>query len=329
MAIDLRPTDADLGKALQAALREAGRAPARVIRRRPSDYRTSFPLEELDLELEDGTTLRLALKRLAWSGLAEQGRLAKPGFLHDPRREPAVYASVLEPAALGAPRYVGSVLVPEDDRYWLFIEWVDGRELYQVGERALWEATARWLAGMHAELAQRVDHHAAVGRLLDHDSAYYRRWMERAREFARAPGQPSSRAMAVDWLGQRHEVVVEMLSSMAKTVIHGEFYASNVLVDAEAEEPRVAPVDWELAARGPGLTDLAALVSGDWAEEDRAAIASAYAAPGEGGLEGLDHARLQLAIQWLGWAPADWTPPPGHRHDWLAEALALAESLEL
>src|SRR5882672_4071172 len=135
MAIADRPTDADLGEALQAALREAGRAPASEFRRRPSEYRTSFPLEELDVDLEDGANVRLALKRLAWSGLGDQGRLAKPRFLHDPRREAAVYASVLEPAALGAPRYYGSVVDPERDRYWLFVEWVEGRELYQVGER--------------------------------------------------------------------------------------------------------------------------------------------------------------------------------------------------
>jgi Ser/Thr protein kinase RdoA (MazF antagonist) len=329
MAIDDRPTDVDLGEALQAALSEAGRAPAREFRRRPSEYRTSFPLEELDIDLEDGANVRLALKRLAWSGLGDQGRLAKPRFLHDPRREAAVYASVLEPAALGSPRYYGSVVDPEQDRYWLFVEWVEGRELYQVGERGLWEAAARWLARMHIDLAGEVDRHAAAGRLLDHDATYYRRWMQRAREFARAPGQPASRARAVDRLDERHGVVVEALLALPKTVIHGEFYASNVLVNIESAQPRVAPVDWELAATGPGLTDLAALVSGDWPAGDRAAIAFAYASAAGASLESLDFARLQLAIQWLGWAPAAWTPPEGQRHDWLAEAIALSESLGL
>lgn len=329
MAIDARPTDADLNEALQSALKKAGRAAAREVRRQPSEYRTSFPLEELDVELENGEKLRLALKRLAWGGLGDQGRLAKPRFLHDPRREPAVYASVLEPAAIGAPRYYGSVVAPEADRYWLFVEWIEGRELYQVGERGLWEATARWLARMHTELAGEVDRHAAAGRLLDHDADYYRRWIGRAREFAQAPGQPASRGRAVKWLGERHGAIVEALLALPKTVIHGEFYASNVLVAAAAAEPRIAPVDWELAATGPGLTDLAALVSGNWAAKDRAAIAAAYAGAAGVSLEGLDFARLQLAIQWLGWAPAAWTPPQGQRYDWLAEAIALSECLDL
>jgi aminoglycoside phosphotransferase (APT) family kinase protein len=126
---------------------------------------------------------------------------------------------------------------------------------------------------------------------------------------------------------------------MPRTAIHGEFYASNVLVAADSEpsrlgrksDARVAPVDWELAASGPGLTDLAALVSG-WPDDDRRALAAAYAAePGvpEFTERDLDFARLQVAIQWLGWAPPEWEPPAGQRHDWLGEALALAEGLGL
>lgn len=323
-----RPTDADLGGALQAALEAAGRPPAREFRRRRSEYRTSFPLEQLEVELEDGANVRLAWKRLEWSGLDERGRLAKPRFLHDPRREAAVYASLLEPAALGAPRFYGSLVDPDRGRCWLFVEWVEGRELYQVGERWLWEEAARWLARMHAELGEEVERHAEAGRLLDHDATYYRRWMRRAREFARAADRHGSRARAVDRLSECHGAVVEALLALPKTVIHGEFYASNVLVDADSTPPRVAAVDWELAASGPGLTDLAALVSGSWAAADRAAIAAAYGAAG-GSLEGLDFARLQLAIQWLGWAPAAWNPPADQRHDWLAEAISLSEGLGL
>ncbi|MBS1843444.1 MAG: hypothetical protein JST53_03410, partial [Actinobacteria bacterium] len=43
----------------------------------------------------------------------------------------------------------------------------------------------------------------------------------------------------------------------------------------------------------------------------------------------LDLARLQVAIQWLGWAPPEWKPPPGQRRDWAAEALEIAEELGL
>jgi hypothetical protein len=316
------PSDAELAETLAGILEEAGVGSVREVRRRPSEYRTSFPLEELDAELADGSRLRIAFKQLDWDCLDEQARLAKPGFLHDPEREPAVYEVVLPRAPLGPPRHYGSVLDPPSGRHWLFIEWVEGRELYQVGELELWCAAARWLAEMHVSLDD-PGSHLGPGRLIEYDAGYYRRWMDRALEFAGA---------SLDSLAERYEPVVEAMLSMPKTVIHGEFYASNVLVADGPEGTRVAPVDWELAAVAPGAVDLAALVSGNWPEADREKIVAAYrsaAAPAGLSRRDLDFARLHLAVQWLGWAPPGWVPPEGQRHDWLAEALELAESLGL
>jgi Ser/Thr protein kinase RdoA (MazF antagonist) len=326
------PSDSELRDALESVLREGGIEAPREIRRRPSEYRTSFPLEELDLTLEDGARLRLVFKRLDWEALGDEARLAKPRLLHDPLREPAVYASILDPAPPGPPRYYGSVIDPEGDRHWLFIEWVDGRELFQVGDLQLWAAAAEWLGAMHLRLGDELDRHLASGYLLDHDRAHYRRWIERACSFAQAPGQPESRAQSLDWLAARYEPAIEELLAMPKTVIHGEFYASNVLVAGDAADPRVCPVDWELAAAAPGLIDLAALVSGGWSDEDREAIVSAYRStvgPASFSARQLDLARLHLAVQWLGWAEPSWRPPVGQQQDWLGEALALVERLEL
>lgn len=327
------PDDAELRRALDDALAQAGLARPEAIRRSPSAFRTSFALERLELTLADGAELHLAFKRLDREALDGMARLAKPEFLHDPRREAAVYTSVLAPAAVApAPHCYGAAINPAAGRYWLFVEWVEGRELYQVGERRLWEAAARRLAEMHAGLAADLDRHSERGRLLDYDAPYYRRWIDRAREFARAAGQPAARRRSLDWIGERYEPVVERLLDLPKTVIHGEFYASNVLVGGDLPSPRVAAVDWELAAAGPGLVDLAALVSGGWADGDREAIVSAYrAAVGLAALpdRALDFARLHLAVQWLGWAPPSWVPPEGQRQDWLGEAVALAEGLGL
>jgi Ser/Thr protein kinase RdoA (MazF antagonist) len=325
------PSDSELREALEPILAEAGVAAPSLIRRRASEYRTSFPLEELELTLSDGAELRLACKRLEWDALSDEARLAKPEFLHDPRREPAVYATLLAPAALGAPRFYGSLAEPEAGRHWLFVEWVAGRELYQVGERELWEAAAAWLGTMHRRLAEQLDRSKEL-RLLDYDRAYYRRWIDRARAFAGAPGQSSSRRRSVEWLAPRYEAASEELLALPRTVIHGEFYASNVLVAGDPADPRVAPVDWELAATAPGAIDLAALVSGGWSKEDRGAIAAAYrttAGPFSPSPRELDLARLHLAVQWLGWAEPSWTPPPEQRQDWLGEALSLVEGLEL
>ncbi|HET9591631.1 MAG TPA: phosphotransferase, partial [Solirubrobacterales bacterium] len=249
----------------------------------------------------------------------------------------------LSEAPPGPPEFFGAAV--DEARHWLFVEWVEGRELFQVGERELWEGAARWLARFHVAMAPELDRHRQEERLIEHDAGFYRDWIERAERFATQRDDGSAQTIA--WLRKRHEQVVEALSSLPRTVLHGEFYASNVLVTHPncinlttqqvdklmqfGEGVRVASVDWELAAAGPGLSDLAALVSG-WPAADRDAIAAAYA--GEPGVPSfsardLDLARLQVAIQWLGWAPPSWVPPEGQRHDWLGEAAALAEELGL
>jgi aminoglycoside phosphotransferase (APT) family kinase protein len=339
----VRPADSELRAGLERALAGVGLELEGAVERRPYAYRTSFPLEELRVELVGEGPVTLLFKQLDWEALEPEAQVAKPRFLYDPEREPALYAELLPQAPPGPPRCLGALA--ESDRHWLFVELVEGRELFQVGERALWEQAARWLARFHVAMAPELDRHRAEARLIDHDAAFYRRWIERAEEFAtqRADGS----AAKVARLHKRHEQAIEAILTQPRTVLHGEFYASNVLVvppnciKFSAQEPknlmqfgegvRVAPVDWELAAAGPGLTDLAALVGG-WPPADREALVAAYT--GEPGVppftsRDLDFARLQVTIQWLGWAPPSWVPPEGHRHDWLAEALELAEGLGL
>jgi aminoglycoside phosphotransferase (APT) family kinase protein len=323
------PTDSELRAGLERALAGVGLELEGGIDRRPYAYRTSFPVEELQVELRGRGAVTLLFKLIDREELEPGAQLAKPRFLHDPEREPAVYRALLADAPAGPPEFFGAV--GEAERRWLFLELVEGRELFQVGERGLWEEAALWLARFHAALVPNLDRHRHEGRLLDHDAAFYRRWIGRAREFAGGA--------ELEWLAQRHDKVLEALLALPRTVLHGEFYASNVLVAADfghtlvgrKSAARVAPVDWELAAAGPGLSDLAALSSG-WPEADRRAIAAAYAAePGVPAFDDRDlgFARLQVAIQWLGWAPPEWEPPEGQRHDWLGEAIALAEELGL
>jgi aminoglycoside phosphotransferase (APT) family kinase protein len=329
---DVAPSDERLAEVLRDVLARAGAGEPASVRRSRSIYRSSFPLEELEVTLSDGRELRLALKRLELGGLNRDGRLAKPDFLFDAGREAAVYSSILPAAPAGPPAYFGSLPAEADGGCWLFIEWVDGRELYQVGELAVWVQVARWLGDLHASLAGDLERHALEGRLIDYDAAHYRRWLTRAREHARLAGRSGDGARFLDWLALRHDAPVDTLLALDRTVLHGDFFASNVLVAGDEQAVRVAPVDWELAAAGPGLMDLAALISGDWTEAQRGEMSDAYAsragiAPFSAAQ--LDCARLQLAVQWLGWATPEWVAPAGQRHDWLGDAVALAERLEL
>ncbi len=301
------------------------------LERRPCSYRTSYELDELDVQLEDGTALRLMLKNLSRGALDPAARQAKPEFLHDPLREIEVYRSLLAAAGLGTPRFHGAVVDPGRDRYWLVIEHVAGEVLWQVGELEVWQDAARWLAVLHHRYAGQ-DLGATGSHLLDFDAEFYRSWMRRALDFA----DQASRAQ-LESLSTRYDGVAERLAAQPVTFAHGEFYASNVLIQRGGATVRVAPIDWENAARASGLVDLAALTTGGWSAPEREAIARGYldqlAELGDRRseaelLESLELFRLHLAVQWLGWDPA-WSPPDEHRHDWLGEAAAIAGRLGL
>jgi len=295
-------------------------------------YETSFPLEDVDVTLADGSTLALVLKNLSPDELSDRARAAKPSFLVDPERELAVYEGMLAGRDLGTAACHAAVRDPVQARYWLLIERVEGVPLWQIGELETWRAAARWLATLHQRFAAEDGWRAHADRLLRYDSDLYRIWARRAREHATRSGMRRRDRERVTAVTERYEGVIERLAALPATFIHGEFYASNVIVGGGG---RVCPIDWELAARGPGLIDLAALTTGGWRQDERRAIASAYvdalAEPPRSGAdfdEALDCCRLHLAVQWLGWAPG-WRPPRAHRHDWLREAAELVERLNL
>lgn len=287
------------------------------ISRRPSPYCTSHRIDEVDVELEGGNRLELVAKDVSVDGLSEEARRSRPAFQGDPLREIAVYREVLSPEGLDAPAFYG-VLAGS----WLLVERVRGVELWQVGDLAVWQEVARRTAAMHARMAPKAEEVAGRARLLRYEEGFFRLWAHRARAFV----------AEVTPVVERYEPVVERLAALPRTFVHGELYPSNVLVDQRGSSVRVAPVDWETAGLGPGLLDLAALSAG-WAEGERRALARAYrealeAEDEEVLLADLDRCRLHLALRSLGWS-RDWSPPAEHARDWLAEALDLAERLDL
>jgi hypothetical protein len=325
----IRTDHDDVTAAVQTVLDQYFQRRRRIalLERRPYAYRSSFALEEIEVTLEDGTRLTALFKDLSPRSLLEEARRFRPAFLYDPLREINTYRLICAGGGMGTATFYGAVVDRALDRYWLFLEKVPGRELYQIGETELWQEAARWLARWH----HRYDHGqlaalAKTGNWPTHDAAYFRRWLERAVQFA------SQGDADMDRLTACYDAVIERLVNLPVTFIHGEFYASNILVGTNAGAVRICPIDWEMAALAPGLIDLAALTGGEWSAEERMTIARAYyaamPAPLQPGWEefsaALDLCRLHLAVQWLGWSPA-WQPPPEHSRDWFSEALRLAE----
>ncbi len=324
------PSQPELVRALDEILHRHNVEPGKVVRLRSTlcDDWTSFSLVDIEIDLDGGTVLRLLLKDLGLKNLHETARRIKPGFLYNPLREIKTYEEILARNCLGTAHYYGSLVSSDEDRFWLFLEKVSGLRICAVNDFCAWLEAARWLARLHARfMGEGITLRRSVP-LLQHDDAFYRLWLERALTFHSFEITRSVR----ESLMCIYDGAIERLIHLPSTLIHGEFFASNILVQETRAGWHIRPVDWEMAAVGPGLIDLAALSSGAWAESDRTEMAAAYhdALVSEGTpgctlddlLLALDDCRLYLAIQWLGWAP-DWSPPPESAHDWLGEAIAL------
>jgi hypothetical protein len=310
---------------LQPVLEEIFLRPISRLSRRPSAYSSSFPIEEVEAEFECGAPICVIFKNVSPDALLDVASRVRPAFLYDPLREIQVYRSILPFLDLGTPKLYGAVSNPAIGRYWLFLEKVPGVELYEIGDFQVWTQVARWLARFHASARcepERV--RAALPQVLEYDAAFYWRWLSRAKALTGAK---------LGRLTSRYERIVNTLLGLPRRLIHGEFYASNILVHRELSL-RVSPLDWEMAAIGPGILDLAAIVSGKWSREQRLQIANAYWSRLPSSLRPVDFVtafdccQLQIALQWLGWSEK-WVAPDAHAHNWLAEALELIEGESL
>ena len=308
---------------------------------RPLPYASSFAIEEVDVRFEDGRIVELVCKDTGEAAMLPEAQRIKPPFLYHPLREIATYQRMLSPFAAGAPQFYGSAIDERRGRYWLFLERVRGVPLTEVGDFDVWRQVSGWLASLHGRVARNpgLARAAAAVPLVRYDRALARVWMERAQWFLDADAtQPRSARLRFASLLWEYESVLDEIAALPAGFVHGEFFASNVMVETAAGQVRVRPVDWEVAGMGPMLMDLAALTAGHWTEDERAELAIDYraVANGQGAMSlshedfmrALDCCRLQLAVQRLGWA-RQWTPPKAHTHDWLGEALQAAGRLGL
>lgn len=299
---------------VQAVLEGILGYPIESLRRVPYAYGTSSAIDALEAQTPAGAVVRLLLKDLG--GAPVLARSVKPAFLRDPLREIEVYREILGPRRLGTAHCYGSVVDPDQGRHWLLLEHVPGVELWQIGELSIWQEAARWLAQLH-ETCREVKH----PRLLQYDRGFYERWLHRALAVSRDPRlQP---------IAAGFPTVIDRLLALPVTLIHNEFYPSNVLIERRGTSVRVCPVDWEMAARGPALIDLAALTAGKWSGQERSSIVTAYVEARQGSMDTanlrseLACCRLVLALRWLGWSQ-EWEPPPEHAQDWVRVAVAAA-----
>jgi hypothetical protein len=312
-----------LAAAVQDALADAGAAVV-GIDVAMSPYSTSFRIEDVTATLADGSQRALILKDLSWDTMLEGARGIRDHEGHDPRREADVYARLLPHAPAGPPMLLGHVDDAASGGHWLLLERIEGLQLRHVGERDVWLRAMSWAGAFHAEFArpERLAAAAEIG-LPTWDAERLRLSMAQAEHAHPGP--------AMKDVAKVHERVVARLAGAAPTVVHGQLYPSNIVVADRPEPRRVAALDWETAAIGAGVLDLAALVEGDWTPADRTAFVTAYL-QGAGGADlestllDLACARLHLCLELLG-LPAGFDPPADVAADWLDRAVSLTKEL--
>jgi len=239
-------------------LRRGRRVRVVALERRSLEARSTHPIERLNVRLDSGERLRLVFKRL------RRGSTAKGN-----RREVLIYRRLLERRGFGAPTVYASIYDHRLGDYWLFLEDLGERTL-EEGDRDEWLAAVRWLAEMHGTWWGRTSELRALGCLEDHGPHYYWRIARTARRHLAQAGHRE----AVRWfdgLMRRFDSVVADLMSQPRTLVHGDVFPHNVLLQPG---PSVRPIDWESAAVGLAAWDLARLLDG-WGK-DKPTFRAAY-----------------------------------------------------
>jgi Phosphotransferase enzyme family len=321
MHLDLEdfPDDESLSRGMATVLgitkRQAG-GPT-ILARTPNLYASTSTSEIVTCRTGDGTIMRFLCKYGARHGGGECRRQSDPVAY-----EGVVYRMVLHPLGLTVPRCYGTYREANVGRTWLVLEYLENtiRVSHDPSGEVMISA-ADWLGRFHA--AAEAQTATEMTPLRRHDAAYYRERARRALEF--------SADRTSGWLQtvyERAERFVAPLLACASTVIHGEFYPQNVLVNTG----RIAPVDWETAAVGAGEIDLASLVDG-WPLEIARKCEEQYrharwsSQPPHDFDLALAAARVYWPLRWLGYRRG-WLPKRTRDH-YLRDLRAAGERLEL
>jgi Phosphotransferase enzyme family len=244
---------------LEGALAEVlgGEPSITVLGRRPAEGTTSYESEILSLSIGADPPITVFLKDFG------RRRLPKNHPDGGARREIAVYRQLLLEAGLGTPAYYGAVWSAR--HRWLLLEFVeDAREL-RSADRGAWVDAAVWLGRLQGRFVDRVQLLEAAAFLPRHDAAFFHR---QARSALDAVGQiDSALTSRLGGVLAGYERLVDVMASQPITLVHGSFRPQNILVVDGRRSRRICAVDWEHAALGSVLYDLAFLSQGSHGAE--------------------------------------------------------------
>jgi hypothetical protein len=262
-----RPVDAqepipdEVVRILAQGLRDYFGRPVGIagLRSRFLDTFSTHPISRLNLTLDSGDQLTVIFKRL------------QPRPDRDVRRRILIHRRLLADESLDAPTVYASVCDESKGRYWLFLEDVGQLGLNWCEDTEAWLAAYRWLARMHAVYYGQEGKLQRLGCLGEHRSAFYRYFARSAHEVLQRYAGQRRLVRFERMMGRYFDVSVTYLARHPPTLVHGDAYCSNFMVQPG---PRIRPIDWDSAAIGVAGWDLAQLVAG-WGQE-RPRFVAAY-----------------------------------------------------
>ena len=221
----------------------------RLVKRR-NDWRGARLFEKLAVRLTNGNSLILFLKY--------RHRGSGPDLQKAPlQREADVYRSLLKDLQFGTAQFYGLCNLNNDRRELLLLEFVRGRRLKKFKKEEVWLVVAKWLAHMHHHFFHRQDELYAVTSLYRHDSNFYWNWAYRA---SLSVSRISAKASVImERILADYDKIATPLNNTLLTLLHGEFYCTNILLSHKNQKIRICPFDWETAAIGCGALDLSYL----------------------------------------------------------------------
>lgn len=222
---------------LEGALRELLGVDLTLISRAQGEYESTHPIEDVSVSTEDDL-LELVCKYSPPSVDPVTGHSRGAAY------EAEIYRRAFPDRDLTTPICYG-VFDAGESVDCVVLEHVPGYRIHHsTFPRGLVDVCAD-LGGFHSR---------GVGSLPPVHNVFNRSHFARLMsEMERLPGVSSR-------LAGMGSTVVDVLANAPRTLIHGELYPANVLINEEG--PVV--IDWETAGVGPGVLDLAVLTQGSW-----------------------------------------------------------------
>jgi thiamine kinase-like enzyme len=283
-----------LSTGLEAAIAESdGRAvELTIISRHPNIYSSTFPSEIVTCRHGNGSEVKLFCKYSADVNNESHG--ARGGVAY----EADVYRYLLQNLNLSSCTFYGLYREPAKEHTGLVLRYLaDGVRITKSSDPETLSKAAGWIGQFHALCSRRASS-PVLSFLKHYDQEYYRGWARRAQRMAEQAGM---RPRWLESVCNRFDGVIEVLCEAPSTIIHGEYYPKNILL----QDGLIYPVDWESTAIGSGEIDLATLTEG-WPPDEIARLEREYqrARWPEGTPEGFQRclcaARIYLQLRWLG-----------------------------